>query len=328
MTDAPFQAMITRDHYRSLLAKAAELQAKGAYDEARELLESMSRLPDIDVLGPKTVLGLPRRLHAALLRLAKAEGDPLRRIGYQYHLVPPPELLAPHGRFTPEERAAMAEANRHPVPRIVHQIWIGDLKPPPATAAWAAHAAKRGYEHRLWREEDIAALGIDQNPLYRAMLQRADVPGAVDIARYIILERLGGIYLDADWFPVRSDISFHDWAPMIGLTTIAELTPRQTGVGAMLLANSFIASPVGHPVFARLLSALPDVMEALPEGPAWWVTGPLIFTVVARGTSVTVLDHTIVAARFARGTPETEVIEHCRLAAKNDCGLIADWKSW
>lgn len=320
--------MTTRDHYRSLLAKAAELQAKGAYGEARELLESMCGMPGIEVLGPKTALGLPRRLHSALLRLAKAEGDPLQRIGYQYHLVPPPELLARYGHVTQAERAAMTEANRRSVPRTIHQIWIGDLKLPPAAAAWAAHAAKQGYEYRLWREQDIEAIGIDRNPLYSAMLQRADVPGAVDIARYIILERFGGIYLDADWFPARSDISFHDWAPMIGLTAITEPTPRQTGVGATLLANSFIASPAGHPVFTRLLSALPDVMEALPEGPAWWATGPLIFTVMARGTSVTILDHAIVEARFARGTPETEIVEHCRQAEANDRGLIVDWKSW
>lgn len=328
MTDAPFKAMTTRDHYRSLLAAAAELQAKGAFDEARGLLENMRDMPGIEVLGPKTALGLPRRLHAAMLKLAKAEGDPLRRIGYQYHLVPPSELLAPYGRFTVAERMAMTEANRRLVPRLIHQIWIGGLEPPPATAAWAAHTAKQGYEYRLWREEDIADLGIDNNPIYRTMIERGDFPGAVDIARYIILERLGGIYLDADWFPARSDISFHDLSPMLGLTTIAEQVPRQTGVGGTLLANSFLAAPAGHPVFARLLSALPKVMEALPEGPAWWATGPLVFTVVARGTSVTILDDAIVAARFARGTPEAEVVEQCRRAAANGGGLIADWKSW
>lgn len=321
--------MTTRDHYRSLLATAAELQAKGAFSEARDLLESMRDMPGIEVLGPETALGLPRRLHAAMLRLAKAEGDPLRRIGYQYHLVPPPGLLASYGRFTLAERTAMAEVNRHPVPRLIHQIWIGDLEPPPAISAWAAHAARQGYEYRLWREQDIVGIGIEQDPIFTAMLQRDDFPGAVDVARYIILKRFGGIYLDADWFPARSDISFHDLSPMIGLTTITEPVPRQTGVGATLLANSFIAAPAGHPVFARLLSALPQVMNALPEGPAWWATGPLIFTVVARGTSVTILDDTIVAARFARGTPEAEVIEHCRQSATSGGGgLIVDWKSW
>ena len=97
------------------------------------------------------------------------------------------------------------------------------------------------------------------------MMDRADYPGAVDVARYAILEREGGIYLDCDWYPARDDIGFHDLLPLLGLTALAEDIPRNTGAGALLLANSFIAAPPGHPVLARLTAALPAVLAEMPR---------------------------------------------------------------
>ncbi len=43
-------------------------------------------------------------------------------------------------------------------------------------------------------------------------------------------------------------------------------------MGSLLLTNSFIATPPGHPVFRRILDFMPDVMTLLPEAPAWWST--------------------------------------------------------
>ncbi len=295
---------------------------------ARALLAALADHPDAQALGETTSLGLPRRLHAALLRLAKAEGDLLHRIGYQFHLVPDPDRLAPFARATTDERRAITEANRRPVPRILHQIWIGPLPPPPATQAWAAHAAAQGYAYRLWREADLAALGVMGTGACRDMLARGDYPGGVDVARYAILEREGGIYLDCDWYPARDDVGFHDLMPLTGLVAMAEDIPRNTGAGGLLLANSFIAAPPGHPVMARLNAVLPAVLAEMPRAPAWWSTGPLIFTRMARMGSVTLADASLVAATLARGAPEAQVAAIRASAEVTDAGLLIAWKSW
>jgi mannosyltransferase OCH1-like enzyme len=317
-----------KQRLNSLLEKAASLRDSGAFEAARALLDTLASDPDHTAMGPKTSLGLPRRLHSAMLKLAKAEGDPLKRIGYQFHLVPDPALLAAHSHFTTDERRAIAEANRQAIPPIIHQIWIGPQAVPSSTVAWATHAALHGYGYCLWREKELAAAGISDNPAFQAMMRDGDYPGAVDVARYVLLEQEGGIYLDCDWYPARSDISFHDLLPMTGLTAMPEDIPRNTGRGSVLLANSFIATPPHHPAFARLNAVLASVVEAMPGAPAWWSTGPLIFTLVCRGGSIALAGSQFVAANLNRGASSDEVEAACRAAEAEDGGLLLAWKSW
>ncbi len=318
--------MSEKQRLNRILEDAAALREAGQFDEAEQLLSKTARDPNVVALGPLTSLGLPRRLQSAMLKLAKVRGDLVRRIAYQFHLVPPPELLAGFAQFTLKERLEMARLNDMPVPRILHQIWIGDRPPPPACAAWTEHARARGYEYRLWREDDLEGIGVTANGAFATMLKRGDYPGAVDIARYQVLAREGGIYLDCDWFPASNDISFHDLLPMRGLTALAEETPRNTGIGSLLLANSMIAAPAGHPVMQKLNDVLGDVMGALPEGPAWWTTGPLIFTLVARSGAVTIADSNFVAGEL----PQDALLSDAKaMAGKSTAsGLLIAWKTW
>jgi inositol phosphorylceramide mannosyltransferase catalytic subunit len=307
---------------------ARALIAAGDTTGAAALLDQLGTDPDIAALMPHTTLGMPRRLHAARLHLAKSEGDAPRKAGYQFHLVPPPETLAPLARFTSAEQRRINAANRHPVPRAIHQIWIGTLPVPAAAAAWQSHAKAQVYDYRLWRESDLAALGLTDNPHFADMLARGDYPGAVDVARYMILAAEGGIYLDCDWYPARDDIAFHDLLPLTGLTALAEDTPRMTGIGGLLLANSFIATPADHPALHRLNAALPASLAALPGGPAWWATGPLIFTLIARGGAVSLAAPSLVMGSLPRGAVEADVQALRNKAITEDGGLLIAWKSW
>ena len=320
--------MPDKKHYDELLIKARALQAEHRFSDARDLLNGLVSDENRHLMGEITALGLPRRLHSAMLRLAKDEGDVIRRTGYQYTLVPPPEVFEKYGAFSASERQRLASKNRETVPKIIHQIWIGDKELPVSTAAWEDHARKHGYEYRLWREADLESEGVTDNAVFANMLSQRDYPGAVDVARYIILERLGGIYLDCDFYPARDDISFHDLLPLIGLSAFAEEVPRKTGRGSVLLANSFIAAPPGHPVFTRMLAAFPDILAAMPKAPAWWATGPLIFTVVARAGSVCLADAGFVAASLP-DRAAYDAIKALRAAMiPEDTGLLIAWKSW
>lgn len=314
--------------FDATLADIRRLLAQKDFASAQDRLARLAREDDQHLMGEVTALGLPRRLHSAYLRLAKAKEDAVAKAGYQYLLVPPPEVFATYGRFCADERRAIARKNREAVPKLIHQIWIGSKPVPPSTDAWRKHAEANGYTYRLWREADLEAQGIDADPIFRRMLEDGDYPGAVDVARYFILSRVGGIYLDCDFYPARDDISFCDILPMVGLTAFAEETPRLTGQGGVLFANSFIATPPGHPVFARILQVLPEIAERLPRAPAWWGTGPLIFTVVARAGSVTLAGGDFVAAMLA-DRADFSAVEAARdqAKAKGD-GLLIAWKSW
>lgn len=318
--------MADKERLNQLLDRAAALRIAGDFAESARVLDDITQDPGAAALGPLTSLGVPRRLQAARLKLAKAEGDALRRSGYQFHLVPPPDQLARFARFTLTERRAINLANCQPVPRVLHQIWIGDLPTPPSCAAWARFADARGYEYRLWHDADLTRLGLQNDPAFTAMLAKGDFPGAVDIARYEILLREGGVYLDCDWYPAREDLSFDDLLPMAGLTAIAEDIPRNTGIGGLLLANSFIAAPAGHPALQRLTTVLGEVMQAIPGAPAWWSTGPLIFTLIARAGAVSLAGAGLVVGTLPRGAPYAQV-EALR-ADPESIGLLIAWKSW
>lgn len=307
------------------LAKAEDLREAGDSAGARAALEALADEPALAALPPVTALGLNRRLHAGFLRLAKRSGDRVARAGLQMLLVPPPDVLSALTEVTTPDRREIAQANARPVPRVLHQVWIGNLSVPPGCAAWQAHARAQGYAYHLWRETEIATLGLSDG-VFRARLAAGDYPGAVDAARYAILARYGGIYLDCDWYPARSDIGFHDVLPMTGLIAMAEEIPRLTGKGPLLLANSFIAVPPAHPVMVRLQEILPLAEQAIPAAPAWWTTGPLIFTLVARGGSLTLADAALVARTLPRAAPFAEVQRAMEDA--RDGGMLIGWKSW
>ena len=320
--------MSAKDRVNQKLAAAESLRLNGKFDDARKILETLNTDPDRQALGLTTAGDLPRRLQSAFMKLAKAEKDLIATAGYRFHLTPPPRLLEPYCQFSSWEKIAINRANLESVPRIIHQIWIGSNPIPSGAEAWRQHAQKHGYEYRLWLDSDLRELGIQENAAYQEMHEKGDFPGAVDVARYIILWKLGGIYLDCDWYPARQDLAFHDVMPMVGMGGMAEDIPRNTGKGGLLLANSFIMAPPAHPVFERLLKALPQVMTTLPDAPAWWATGPLLFTLMCRGGPMTLADAGMVAGSLPQETTETEVARWCEESQSNDGGLLLSWKSW
>ncbi len=309
---------------KSLIAEKRLAEARDALEKMRSALTPQS----VATLGPLTQLGMPRKLHSAFLKLAKAEGDAVGRIGLQYHLVPEPERMTRHFRINETARQNMAAMNGRPVPRTIHQIWIGSKPVPVGTAAWQKHAEATGYDYRLWREDDIRAIGVYDNAVFRAFLDEGDFPGAVDVARYLILAREGGIYLDCDWYPTRRDIGFDAFLPLIGLSALAEQTPRNLGGDSLLLTNSLIAAPPEHPLFDILVDALPGVMAELPGAPAWWATGPVIFTLLARMCAVTVPDIGFVAANLPQQAPVDAVLDAVSRAEADASGFLIGWKSW
>lgn len=85
------------------------------------------------------------------------------------------------------------------IPKIIHQIWIGDKKMP---LSWMATWRQKNpdFKYRLWREADINLLLQNSNNLevYESFYNRKIYHGAADVARVEILKNDGGIYVDAD----------------------------------------------------------------------------------------------------------------------------------
>lgn len=91
------------------------------------------------------------------------------------------------------------------IPQVLHMIWVGDSEPPdtfqPHVDKW-----KQLMPHwsiRVWRNEDITDEHFSQQIIEKINTSTKGAQKA-DIMRYCIVEKYGGVYMDADVVPHRS----------------------------------------------------------------------------------------------------------------------------
>lgn len=176
------------------------------------------------------------------------------------------------------------------IPKVLHQTWK-DSQVPPAfsdyVASWKANHPD--WEYRLWTDVDnrrfIAehySWFLDWYDAYPRPIQRADA------ARYFILHKYGGLYVDLD-FLSRKPIT-----PLLrGRQCVLGVEPpqhcRQFGV-EKLVCNALMASVSGHPFFDAVIHQLPEFVDRVEcAQPVLSSTGPLMLTRVyekfpAKGT--------------------------------------------
>lgn len=122
----------------------------------------------------------------------------------------------------------------------------------------------------MWTDADIEEFGLENKDIYDAAINYGE---RSDIARYEILYRIGGIFLDTDMECVKPlDILHHTYdffavlEPMAGAPFLKRLT---------IVANGIIGACPGHPILRRCidkLRATKHVDDIILR------TGPLFFT--------------------------------------------------
>lgn len=83
-----------------------------------------------------------------------------------------------------------------PIPKIIHQIWIGS-NPPPLNLMNTWKNKHPNYEYIFWTEEEISKRKLVMQ-CYEKFNLINEIVGKVDILRLEILYQYGGIYIDAD----------------------------------------------------------------------------------------------------------------------------------
>ena len=124
------------------------------------------------------------------------------------------------------------------IPRTIHRVWLGAAPMPDEHERFGETFAEhhRGWEMRLWTEPDLPMLGIAAIEHGRSRTHSE----LANLARYEILHRFGGIYVDTDVECRRS------FTPLLGgIRAFAALeSPGRVG-------NAVLGAIPGHPVFAR-----------------------------------------------------------------------------
>ena len=89
------------------------------------------------------------------------------------------------------------------IPRILHQMWIGDKAKCPSNLMKSWKILNPSFEYIFWNEEEI----IHRKMKFECEKQIKDIieiNGKCDIMRWEILYKYGGVFIDTDFYPFRN----------------------------------------------------------------------------------------------------------------------------
>ncbi len=131
------------------------------------------------------------------------------------------------------------------IPKVIHQIWIGSPLPDrylPLIASWKE--AHPDWQYILWDDSMIEALDLVNKDQYK---ESKNWGQKADIARYEILYRFGGVYVDIDFECLRP------------LDVFSHVCDYYTGVaysGRFSTFNGLIGSAPGNPIVKECIDTL------------------------------------------------------------------------
>jgi hypothetical protein len=173
------------------------------------------------------------------------------------------------------------------IPRILHQTWK-DAEVPERWRALAAgwRARHPDWAYRLWTDADLRRLVADHYPELLSTFEAYDHEICrVDTARYLLLHRHGGVYVDLDFEclrPIGPLLEGHRLVLGEEPASHLELTivRRHLSPPRRIVCNAFAASAPGHPFWMHLAQELRSHAGADDPLDA---TGPFRLTAAVEG---------------------------------------------
>jgi inositol phosphorylceramide mannosyltransferase catalytic subunit len=184
------------------------------------------------------------------------------------------------------------------IPKMFHWIWFGDKPIPEQHKRWISDWLQihPSWRHRLWTDANRPTFTNEEQ-----FLSAGSFAQKADIARYEIVFRCGGVYLDTDMECIRS------LEPLLGNVKafIAAEKPdslEQLGIG-------ILGATPGHPWMAELIAKLPQAMTVRVR--IVDQTGPLFASAVTAGfPDVTIFPERHFRHEGRRPAEETYAVHH------------------
>lgn len=184
------------------------------------------------------------------------------------------------------------DAGQTPIPKIIHQIWLGTN---PIPTEWMKtvedFADKYGYKYMLWKESSIGELGIDEFPGLSTLYDtfKKHLAGKADIIRLLVLYKYGGVYIDADTVIMKPEQLnafleknragvFFGWEKLTSARTkkLGNVDSQIRNTRKMI-ANGIIGSAAKHPFLKKLLLGAAENVQGYnteERMQPWRVIGP------------------------------------------------------
>uniref|UniRef100_A0A6C0ET18 Glycosyltransferase 2-like domain-containing protein n=1 Tax=viral metagenome TaxID=1070528 RepID=A0A6C0ET18_9ZZZZ len=157
------------------------------------------------------------------------------------------------------------------IPKIIHQIWIGD-KPRPSKLMDTWRDKNPDFEYIIWNEEELIKRNIKL--ICQSKIDDIEeINGKADIMRWELLEKFGGIFIDADSIciePIDAELlskkCFAGW--------------EQENVRPGLVATGTMGFPKNHPLVSEAVKWIlnNEVSKEKTNMLAWILVGPGLLT--------------------------------------------------
>ena len=192
-------------------------------------------------------------------------------------------------------------------PRVLHQTWKDHAPPPPLDGYMTTCRSmneEAGFTYAFYDDTALrraVADAVPQHlPLYDAFAHTIE---RVDFARYAIMWKTGGVYLDADmecYKPLETFLAANDGRALLTTEPAAHAglyDKFYPGGVSRVVCNAAMASPPGHPFWLSLMDFIADHYSYSPTSNPVLSTGPMAITRCIQSAGgdvaagVTVLDH-------------------------------------
>jgi mannosyltransferase OCH1-like enzyme len=160
------------------------------------------------------------------------------------------------------------------IPKIIHQIWLGPHDPPTIWMdTWKENfCPKYAWEYRLWRDADVLEFGLVNKKEFDGGYTFQE---KADIARYEILYRHGGIYLDCDMIWLGDDIStFVDLSASSFIGVQEYPSKWLINIGHPFLSNGMFMVSKNNKILQNCIDKIPANESKEPKDPMYLRTGP------------------------------------------------------
>jgi len=166
------------------------------------------------------------------------------------------------------------------IPKIIHQIWLqGQAELPKHHIPWQNSIIKYNpnYKYKLWDDSMIRNLiQVYDDELYKIYCNSKHIVQKADIARYVILEKFGGFYIDMDCECFRS------LDPLLDNCQNG-LFIADDGQIPFSTMNGMIGSSPNHPIYTYIFDLIKKRTKSIfayfpyKSFVIMWVAGPTMF---------------------------------------------------
>lgn len=163
----------------------------------------------------------------------------------------------------------MTSISDNTIPKIIHQLWIGDqsIRPWKLMETWKN--MNPDFEYISWNENEIKDRKLEYGECRKRINEMKEINGKADIIRWLILYEYGGYFFDADSI-CMSPIDDH----LINVKCFAGYEHEQARPG--LIATGSMGFPPKHPLVKHCIDwIIANCVDITKCGNLAWVTcGP------------------------------------------------------